>query len=92
MSNALRFLVRAVDLVCVIAVLVGQAAPTALAQGPPVNDTCSGALVIPAAGPFPYFTPITLDISGASTNGDAGFPSCGSARSKPGIRGTSYSR
>ncbi|MEY2409158.1 MAG: hypothetical protein QOF48_1828, partial [Verrucomicrobiota bacterium] len=40
---------------------------------PPANDTCAGAVVVPAAGPFPYFTPI-IDISLATTNGDPFLP------------------
>ena len=71
------FLVRAAGLVLAAVVIVGQATSTALAQAPPVNDNCSGALVIPPTGPFPYLTPITPDITGASTNGEPRFPSCG---------------
>lgn len=36
----------------------------------PVNDQCSGAIVIPGAGPFPLLTAVT-DISSATTTGDA---------------------
>lgn len=37
---------------------------------PPPNDQCSGAEVIPAAGPFPYMTALTADITAATTTGD----------------------
>jgi hypothetical protein len=41
-----------------------------LAAGPaPPNDTVAGAQVIPAAGPFPYLTPVS-EASGATTVGD----------------------
>lgn len=43
--------------------------------GPPPNDTCAGAEVIPTAGPFPYLTAIT-DLTSATTNGDPAAPSC----------------
>jgi len=42
----------------------------------PANDLCSGAEVIPGAGPFPYSTAITGDISDATTTGDPAAPSC----------------
>jgi hypothetical protein len=42
----------------------------------PPNDTCAGAEVIPAAGPFPFFTSVTADITGATTTGDPPLPSC----------------
>lgn len=41
----------------------------------PVNDLCSGAEIIPAAGPFPYFTSITNSLL-ATTLGDPVLPSC----------------
>lgn len=37
---------------------------------PPPNDTCGGAEVIPPAGPFPYLTAVTADITDATTGGD----------------------
>src|SRR5436309_4759274 len=37
---------------------------------PPANDTCAGAEVIPAAGPFPYTTALIGDITDATTTGD----------------------
>ena len=43
---------------------------------PPPNDQCGGAEPIPAAGPFPYLTAITPDISGATATGDPPPPSC----------------
>jgi uncharacterized repeat protein (TIGR01451 family) len=43
---------------------------------PPPNDSCAGAEPVPAAGPFPYLTSITPDISGATTTGDPPAPSC----------------
>lgn len=42
----------------------------------PANDTCAGAEVIPAAGPFPYLTAITADITDATTAGDPPLPTC----------------
>jgi hypothetical protein len=42
---------------------------------PPTNDTCSGAINIPASGPFPYLT-ATQDLTTATTAGDPGLPSC----------------
>lgn len=42
----------------------------------PTNDLCSGAQVIPASGPFPFYSGITADVSGATTNGDPAVPSC----------------
>src|SRR5580765_3564892 len=51
----------------------------ALAQpSPPANDLCSGAIVSPPTGPFPYHTPVVADITGASTSGDPPLPSCAS--------------
>ena len=37
---------------------------------PPPNDLCPGAEVIPPAGPFPYLTAITADITDATIAGD----------------------
>jgi hypothetical protein len=42
----------------------------------PANDRCEGAESIPGDGPFPYLTPVTADISGATTTGDPPVPSC----------------
>jgi uncharacterized repeat protein (TIGR01451 family) len=44
--------------------------------GPPANDLCGGAESIPGAGPFPYLTAITPDVTQATTTGDPGLPSC----------------
>ncbi len=49
--------------------------PHGTAAAPP-NDLCSGAETIPAAGPFPYTTALTADISGAGSAGDPPLPSC----------------
>jgi hypothetical protein len=43
---------------------------------PPANDLCSGAEIIPAAGPFPYLTAVTADITDATVTGDPPGPSC----------------
>lgn len=43
----------------------------------PPNDTCFGAEVVPAAGPFPYLTVLVPDASGAASTGDPPGPSCG---------------
>ena len=42
----------------------------------PANDTCSGAVVVPAAGPFPYLTATVANITDATTTGDPTAPSC----------------
>ena len=42
----------------------------------PSNDLCAGSEVIPAAGPFPYLTATTADITDATTTGDPNVPSC----------------
>lgn len=44
--------------------------------GAPPNDQCGGAEVIPAAGPFPYLTAVTADITGATESADPPAPSC----------------
>ncbi|MBX7222261.1 MAG: pre-peptidase C-terminal domain-containing protein [Blastocatellia bacterium] len=43
---------------------------------PPSNDICSGAEVVPAAGPFPYLTALT-NMAEATSTGDPAAPSCG---------------
>lgn len=45
------------------------------AAGAPANDLCSGAEVIPSAGPFPYLTSVQSMV-GASAIGDPVVPSC----------------
>src|SRR5262249_24080330 len=50
--------------------------PPRAPQVAPANDFCSGAEVIPGAGPFPYLTSITADITDATTTGDPPLPSC----------------
>jgi hypothetical protein len=42
----------------------------------PGNDRCSGAVVIPANGPFPFYTAVINDISEAGTAGDPPSPAC----------------
>src|SRR5258708_3952724 len=42
----------------------------------PANDTCAGAEVIPAAGPFPYLTTVTADITDATNAADPPLPTC----------------
>jgi len=42
----------------------------------PPNDLCANAEVIPAAGPFPFMTAVTADITDATTSGDPPLPSC----------------
>ena len=51
------------------------ASPRAPQVAPP-NDLCAGAEVIPAAGPFPYLTSTTADITDATVTGDPPLPSC----------------
>src|SRR4051794_21837508 len=64
----------ALKFLCCLAVILGFLFPgiphLSAASPPPANDLCSGAIVIPPSGPFPYFTPIVSDISGATTNGE----------------------
>ena len=55
---------------------------SAAAGPPPANDVCSGAVVIPAAGPFPYTTGVTSNVDATNT-GDA-TNSC-QANSKKGV-------
>ena len=43
----------------------------------PINDLCSGALVVPSGGPFPIVLPVVADISEAANDGDPPFPECG---------------
>ncbi|HKP11299.1 MAG TPA: hypothetical protein VJZ91_04285, partial [Blastocatellia bacterium] len=45
-------------------------------QVAPSNDTCAGAQVIPAGGPFPYLTTTVPDVTDATTVGDPPAPSC----------------
>jgi hypothetical protein len=52
---------------------VEKTSPTA---PPPANDRCEGAEVVSAAGPFPWLSAITPDISGATATGDPPLPSC----------------
>ena len=54
------------------------AAPPLAPAAPPVNDTCAGAEVIPAAGPFPYLTAVT-DTTMATITSDPPSPSCPNA-------------
>jgi hypothetical protein len=42
---------------------------------PPANDTCAGAIIIPAAGPFPVNT-TPVDVTDATVGGDPPSPSC----------------
>ena len=42
----------------------------------PSNDLCAGPEVIPAAGPFPYLTAVTADITDATITGDPPLLSC----------------
>lgn len=43
--------------------------------GPP-NDTCEGAVAVPPDGPFPWLSPVTNNISYATSKGDPPVPSC----------------
>ena len=53
-----------------------NASPRNTPLAPPTNDLCSGAEVIPGAGPFPYLTAVTSDITDATATGDPPLPSC----------------
>lgn len=45
-------------------------------QVAPANDLCANAEVVPAAGPFPFTTSVTADITDATIVGDPPLPSC----------------
>ncbi len=51
-------------------------APPRAPQVAPSNDLCAGAEVVPPAGPFPYLTAVTADITDATTVGDPPIASC----------------
>jgi hypothetical protein len=57
-------------------IAAAAAAPPHIPQVAPSNDLCAGAEVIPAAGPFPYFTATTADVTDATVTGDPPLPSC----------------
>jgi hypothetical protein len=63
-------------IVLLIAVLAAgfASAPPAFAAPPP-NDTPAGAEVVPGAGPFPYLSAVTSDISDATIAGEPA-PTC----------------
>ena len=52
------------------------APPVAAPQVAPPNDLCAGAEVIPGAGPFPFLTTTTANITDATTAGDPPAPTC----------------
>lgn len=43
---------------------------------PPPNDRCEQAEVISGGGPFPVFSAVADDVSGATSDGDPGPPAC----------------
>jgi hypothetical protein len=49
---------------------------------PPSNDNCSGAEVIPGAGPFPLLTSVVADITEATRDADPPNPSCQTSLSR----------
>src|SRR5689334_4440432 len=55
---------------CVAAVM----AALTLQAAPPANDQCSGAEIIPGAGPFPYLSSVTPNINEATVIGDPPAP------------------
>src|ERR1051325_8230491 len=55
--------------IAVLAVVCLSVCTLFSASAPP-NDLCSGAVVIPGGGPFPYLAAKVPDISGATTTGD----------------------
>ena len=57
-------------------VVLERREPSRAPQVPPTNDLCAGAEVIPPAGPFPYLTAVTADITDATTTGDPSVPTC----------------
>src|SRR5438094_10200097 len=70
-SRLCRFILRGVVLGSI------SLASAALLASAPANDLCQGAMVVPGAGPFPYFTPITTNINEATTSGDPAPAGCG---------------
>jgi hypothetical protein len=52
---------------------------------PPANDTCSGAIAIPAAGPFPYAAATISDMSQAGSAGDPNSACFGNAPLPSGV-------
>lgn len=61
-----------------IPALIGSALlpwASSAAHAAPINDTCSGAEVIPPSGPFPHSTTLVPDLGMATTAGDP-MPSC----------------
>lgn len=49
--------------------------PAQIEAAPPANDLCSGAEVIPSAGPFPFLT-LIVDIKDATTSTNDPVPGC----------------
>ncbi len=64
---------RAIRLPAALVLIVARANFAA----PPANERCSGAEIIPPAGPFPYLSSI-VDIKDATLAGDPPAPSCSS--------------
>lgn len=74
-SNCLaKPLAKALVALLVAAVVVVAYGVPAYAQPP--NDMCTGAEVIPGAGPFPVLSTVTADITLATATGDPALPSC----------------
>lgn len=64
-------------LCAVLLAWLGFGSPAPVSAGAPPNDLCSGALVVPAAGPFPHLSPV-VEVSCAGTAGDPTVPpACG---------------
>ena len=74
--TALKFLCRCRLVLAIWAVLFAILFGLA-AAAPPPNDLCAGAEVIPGTGPFPYWSLVVPDITGATTDGDPTLPSSG---------------
>ena len=58
-----------------------KAAETAAVAAPPANDTCAGAEVVPAAGPFPFLSSV-VNVAEATLTGDPPEPSCFADKSR----------
>ncbi len=58
-----------------LALLLMSVTQPKLHAAPPANDTCAGALVLPATGPFPHLTSVVSGIVDATAAGDPPFPS-----------------
>lgn len=66
--------ISVVNVLLLVVLLIFSSAGVALAAPPP-NDDPAGAEVIPTAGPFPYYSAVTPDITDATITGEP-VPNC----------------